>query len=192
MQSTASTAAAATAAAKVLSVHRSRGHHFSKDEAPHITLVEGQGVLGDAHCGITVKHRSRVAKDPFSPNLRQVHLMHDELFDELRAKGFDVHPGALGENITTHGLDLLSLPEGTELQVGDEAIVKLTGLRNPCAQIDKFRRGLMAAVLDKTPDGQVIRKSGVMAVVLQGGDVAAGAAIRIKLPPSPHRALQVV
>ena len=181
-----------TATATVTSVHRSRGHHFSKDEAPHITLIEGQGVLGDAHCGITVKHRSRVAKDPFSPNLRQVHLMHDELFDELRAKGFDVQPGALGENITTHGLDLLSLPEGTELQLGDEAIIKLTGLRNPCAQIDKLKRGLMAAVLDKTPGGQAIRKSGVMAVVLLGGNVAAGAAIRIKLPPLPHRALQVV
>ena len=192
MHSAASTATTATAAATVMSVHRSRGHHFSKDEAPHITLVEGQGVLGDAHCGITVKHRSRVAKDPFSPNLRQVHLMHDELFDELRAKGFEVQPGAMGENITTHGLDLLSLPEGTELQVGDEAIIKLTGLRNPCAQIDKFKRGLMAAVLDKTPNGQIIRKSGVMAVVLLGGNVAAGAAIRIMLPPSPHRALKVV
>ena len=187
-----SAATATTIAATVISVHRSRGHHFSKDEAPHITLVEGQGVLGDAHCGITVKHRSRVAKDPFSPNLRQVHLMHDELFDELRAKGFEVQPGAMGENITTHGLDLLSLPEGTELQVGDEAIIKLTGLRNPCAQIDKFKRGLMAAVLDKTPNGQIIRKSGVMAVVLLGGNVAAGAAIRIMLPPSPYRALKVV
>ena len=178
--------------ATVASVHRSRGHHFSKDEAIAITLLAGHGVEGDAHCGITVKHRSRVARDPFEPNLRQVHLMHDELFDELRAKGFDVLPGALGENITTHGIDLLALPQGTELHLGHAAIIQLTGLRNPCAQIDKFRRGLMAAVLDKTPDGQVIRKSGVMAVVLQGGDVAAGAAIRIKLPPSPHRALQVV
>ena len=178
--------------ATVVSVHRSRGHHFSKDEALHITLIEGHGVEGDAHCGVTVKHRSRVAKDPFSPNLRQVHLMHDELFDELRAKGFDVMPGAMGENITTHGIDLLCLPEGTELHVGDQAIIKLTGLRNPCAQIDKFKRGLMAAVLGKTSDGKLIRKSGVMGIVLSGGVIATGHAIRVKLPALPHLAMQVV
>jgi MOSC domain len=183
---------AVAALATVVSVHRSRGHHFSKDEVPVITLMEGYGVEGDAHCGITVKHRSRVAKDPFAPNLRQVHLMHDELFDKLRAKGFDVQPGALGENITTHGLDLLSLPEGTELHVGDSVVIKLTGLRNPCAQIDKFKRGLMAAVLGKTADGQLIRKSGVMGIVLQGGSLCAGLGIRVKLPALPHRAMQVV
>ena len=176
----------------VVSVHRSRGHHFSKDEADGIQLIEGHGVEGDVHCGITVKHRSRVAKDPFAPNLRQVHLMHDELFDELRLQGFDVMPGALGENITTHGIDLLGLPEGTELHLGNEAIVKLTGLRNPCGQIDKFKHGLMAAVLDKTSDGKLIRKSGVMGVVVQGGRVAAGQGIRVKLPTSPHCAMQVV
>ena len=187
-----STVTTATPAATVVSVHRSRGHHFSKDEASAITLIEGHGVEGDAHCGITVKHRSRVARDPFAPNLRQVHLMHDELFDELRAKGFDVMPGALGENITTHGIDLLALPEGTELHLGDEAIVKLTGLRNPCGQIDNFKRGLMAAVLDKTSDGAVIRKSGVMAVVLQSGSVCPGQSIRVKLPVQPHQVMQVV
>jgi hypothetical protein len=178
--------------ATVVSVHRSRGHHFSKDAEPLIKLIEGHGVEGDAHFGITVKHRSRVARDPFEPNLRQVHLMHDELFDELRAKGFDVLPGAMGENITTHGIDLLAFPEGTQLHLGDEAVVKLTGLRNPCAQIDNFKRGLMAAVLGKTGDGQLIRKSGVMGVVLRGGVVGAGHAIRIKLPALPHHALQVV
>ena len=176
----------------VVAVHRSRGHHFSKDEADVIQLIEGHGVEGDAHCGITVKHRSRVAKDPFAPNLRQVHLMHDELFDDLRAQGFDVMPGALGENITTHGIDLLGLPEGSELHLGDEAIVRLTGLRNPCAQIDKFKHGLMAAVLDKTSDGKLIRKSGVMGVVVRGGSVAAGQGMRVKLPASPHRSMQVV
>ena len=178
--------------AQVIAVHRSRGHHFSKDEAPAITLIEGHGVQGDAHCGITVKHRSRVAKDPFAPNLRQVHLMHDELFDELRAKGFDVLPGALGENITTHGVDLLALPEGTELHLGDGAVVKLTGLRNPCAQIDNFKRGLMAAVFDKTSDGKLIRKTGVMGIVLRGGSVGTGQGICVKLPALPHRAMQVV
>ena len=177
---------------QVVAVHRSRGHHFSKDEANTIRLIEGHGVEGDAHCGITVKHRSRVARDPFAPNLRQVHLMHDELFDELRAKGFDVLPGAMGENITTHGIDLLALPEGTELQLGDEAVIKLTGLRNPCAQIDNFKRGLMAAVLGKSSDGKLIRKSGVMGVVLQGGVVGAGQAICIRLPALPHQAMQVV
>ena len=176
----------------VVAVNRSRGHHFSKDEADVIQLIEGHGVEGDAHCGITVKHRSRVAKDPFAPNLRQVHLMHDELFDDLRAQGFDVMPGALGENITTHGIDLLGLPEGSELHLGDEAIVRLTGLRNPCAQIDKFKHGLMAAVLDKTSDGKLIRKSGVMGVVVRGGSVAAGQGMRVKLPASPHRSMQVV
>ncbi len=181
-----------TTTATVVSVHRSRGHHFSKDEAPSITLVEGHGVEGDSHCGITVKHRSRVGKDPFAPNLRQVHLMHDELFDELRAKGFDVMPGSLGENITTHGIDLLALPEGTQLHVGDEAVIKVTGLRNPCAQIDNFKRGLMAAVLDKTSDGALIRKSGVMGIVLRGGVIGAGHTIRIKLPALPHQAMQVV
>ena len=176
----------------VVAVHCSRGHHFSKDVADVIQLIEGHGVEGDAHCGITVKHRSRVAKDPFAPNLRQVHLMHDELFDDLRAQGFDVMPGALGENITTHGIDLLGLPEGSELHLGDEAIVRLTGLRNPCAQIDKFKHGLMAAVLDKTSDGKLIRKSGVMGVVVRGGSVAAGQGVRVKLPASPHRSMQVV
>lgn len=178
--------------AQVIAVHRSRGHHFSKDEVPTITLVQGHGVEGDAHCGVTVKHRSRVAKDPFAPNLRQVHLMHEELFDELQAQGFDVLPGRLGENITTHGIDLLSLPEGTELHLGDGAVVRLTGLRNPCAQIDKFKRGLMAAVLGKTADGQLIRKSGVMGIVLHGGSVCAGQTIHVKLPASPHQSLQVV
>lgn len=118
--------------------------------------------------------------------------MHDELFDDLRAQGFDVMPGALGENITTHGIDLLGLPEGSELHLGDEAIVRLTGLRNPCAQIDKFKHGLMAAVLDKTSDGKLIRKSGVMGVVVRGGSVAAGQGMRVKLPASPHRSMQVV
>ncbi len=177
---------------EIVAVHLSRVHNFSKEAAPSIELIEGHGVHGDAHCGVTVKHRSRVAKDPFQPNLRQVHLIHEELFDELRGKGFDVFAGALGENITTRDLDLLSLPVDTELTIGDEAVIRLTGLRNPCHQIDKFKPGLMAAVLGRDADGQLIRKSGVMGVVLRGGLVRAGQAVSVRLAAPPHRPLQVV
>ncbi len=154
-----------------------------------ITLLAGLGVEGDAHCGITVKHRSRVAKDPAQPNLRQVHLIHAALFDELAAKGFIVAPGQLGENITTAGIDLLALPVDTELHLGATAVIRLTGLRNPCHQLDKFKRGLTAAVLDKTPDGQLVRKAGVMSIVVAGGVVCAGDTIAIHLPAQPHLAL---
>jgi MOSC domain-containing protein YiiM len=142
--------------------------------------------------GETVKHRSRVRKDPTAPNLRQVHLIHAELFDELRPKGFVVQPGELGENVTTRGLDLLALPTGTKLQLGDSAVVEITGLRNPCVQIDRFQPGLMAATLDKDVAGHLIRKAGVMAIVLSGGDVRPGDAIRVQLPDGPQRPLQVV
>src|SRR6202022_2157502 len=127
-------------------------HHSSKTPSPGIRLLEGLGVAGAAHMGETVKHRSRVRKDPTLPNLRQVHLIHAELFDELRAKGFAVAPGELGENITTSGIDLLALPAGTRLHLGASAIVEITGLRNPCIQIDNFQKGLMAATLDKDAD----------------------------------------
>jgi MOSC domain-containing protein YiiM len=136
--------------------------------------------------GETVKHRSRVAKDPTQPNLRQVHLIHEELFDELRPKNFTVRPGDMGENVTTRGIDLLSLPAGTRLHLGDSAVVEITGLRNPCIQIDRFQQGLMAATLDKDANGNLIRKAGVMSVVLAEGDVRAGDTIRIELPDSPH------
>jgi MOSC domain-containing protein YiiM len=149
-------------------------------------------VEGDAHCGVTVQHRSRVAQDPMQPNLRQVHLMHVELFDELRAKGFEVAPGDLGENIVTRGIALLDLPVGTELQIGASAVVRLTGLRNPCAQIDRFQRGLMSAVLDRDEQGKLVRKAGVMSVVLRGGVVGAGDEIAVRLPAGPHRRLERV
>lgn len=179
--------------AEVVAVHQSPRHTFSKESVAALTLIAGLGVQGDAHCGVTVKHRSRVAKDRFAPNLRQVHLLHEELFDELFARhGFEVAPGALGENITTRGIDLLGLPADTELRFGADAVVRLTGLRNPCSQIDTFKRGLMAAVLDKTTGGQLIRKSGVMAIVLTGGLVQGGQAVSIRLPAGPHRPLQVV
>jgi MOSC domain-containing protein YiiM len=161
----------------VAAVHRSSSHSFSKLAEDSIMLVEGLGVQGDAHMGRTVKHRSRVARDPTQPNLRQVHLLHAELFDELKAAGFAVWPGDLGENITTRGIDLLGLSAGTRLHIGD-AVIEVTGLRNPCSQIDRFQKGLMAAVLDRDAQGGLVRKAGVMGVVLAGGEVRAGDPIR--------------
>jgi MOSC domain-containing protein YiiM len=180
------------AGGEVAAVHRSAGHSFGKFAEDSITLVAGLGVAGDAHAGATVKHRSRVRRDPTQPNLRQVHLLHAELFDELMARGFAVWPGDLGENVTTRGVDLLALPAGTRLQLGDQALVELTGLRNPCSQIDKFQQGLTAAVLDRDPKGGLVRKAGVMAVVLTGGDVRAGDAIAVTLPPGARVPLEPV
>lgn len=178
--------------ARVLAVHRSSSHGFSKHAEEEITLVEGLGVEGDAHAGTTVKHRSRARRDPHAPNLRQVHLLHAELFDELVARDHPVFPGELGENITTRDLDLLALPAGTRLRIGDSAEVELTGLRNPCSQIDRFQPGLMAAVLDRDATGAIVRKAGVMAVVRRGGTVRPGDTILVQLPPVPHHALQPV
>lgn len=177
--------------ARVEAVHRSSSHSFSKYAEDAITLVPGLGVQGDAHAGATVKHRSRVRRDPAQPNLRQVHLVHAELFGELMAAGFAVWPGDLGENVTTRGIDLLALSAGTRLLLGPQAVVEVTGLRNPCSQLDKFQPGLMHAVLDKLPDGRLVRKAGVMAVVLQGGEVRAGDAIEAVLP-ADHRPLEPV
>ncbi|MDW5444893.1 MOSC domain-containing protein [Polaromonas sp. SM01] len=180
------------ATATVVAVHRSSGHSFSKFAEEAIRLVAGLGVSGDAHSGVTVQHRSRVARDPSQPNLRQVHLLHTELFDELLAAGFAVRPGDLGENFSTRGLDLLALPTGTRLHLGQTAIVEVTGLRNPCSQLDHFQQGLMAAVLARDSTGQLVRKAGVMGVVLTGGEVRAGDAIRVALPRPPHRPLAPV
>ena len=173
----------------ILAVAQRRGHHFSKTPSLAIRIVEGLGVEGDGHAGVTVKHRSRMRRDPTQPNLRQVHLIHAELFDELAAKGFIVKPGDLGENVTTQGIDLLTLPQGTRLHLGDSAVVEVTGLRNPCIQIDNFQKGLMAATLDQAADGALIRKTGIMSVVLAGGDVRPGDAIRVELPAGEHKAL---
>ncbi len=171
---------------RVASVSLSAGHSFSKGLLPRITLLAGLGVLGDAHCGALVKHRSRVAVDPTQANLRQVHLLQTELFAELQDQGFDVANGDLGENIATAGIDLLALPTGTLLHVGAQACVRITGLRNPCGQIENHRAGLLQAVLGRSPEGKPIRKTGVMAVVLTGGDVTIGDAIRVHMPPLPH------
>ena len=173
--------------ATVHAVARDKSHRFSKSPAMFIRLIAGHGVEGDAHAGPTVKHRSRVARDPSAPNLRQVHLLHHELLTEL-----DIPPGALGENITTSGIDLLSLPEGTKLTLGPTATIAITGLRNPCSQIESYRPGLLRAVLTRTPDGTTLRKSGIMAIVLTDGDIHPGDPITITLPPGTPRPLAVV
>ncbi|HEY3892070.1 MAG TPA: MOSC domain-containing protein [Bradyrhizobium sp.] len=176
----------------VVAVSLRAGHHFSKTPSLGIRLLTGLGVADDGHMGATVKHRSRVRKDPTQPNLRQVHLIHAELFDELRAKGFTVKPGELGENITTSGIDLLTLPAGTRLHLGESAVVEITGLRNPCIQIDHFQHGLMAAALDHDAVGNLVRKAGIMSVVVKDGEVRPGDAIGVELPGTPHRRLQPV
>lgn len=177
---------------RVAAVHASPTHTFHKQSQPVIRLLVGLGVEDDAHCGATVKHRSRVAQNPDQPNLRQVHLMHAELFDELEAAGFTVAPGELGENITTRGVDLLSLPVGTRLELGESAVVELTGLRNPCSQIEGFQKGLLAAVLGRDEAGSLVRKAGVMGIVIASGLVRPSNPIRITLPPLPHRPLERV
>jgi MOSC domain-containing protein YiiM len=178
--------------AVVTAVSCSSEHAFSKQRKSSIRLLAGLGVEGDAHMGAQVKHRSRVAQDPTQPNLRQVHLIHAELHDELQAAGFAVSAGQMGENVTTRGVNLLSLPVGTRLYLGSAAVVELTGLRNPCAQLDRFQPGLLAAVLDRDEHGRLIRKAGVMAVVLADGEVRPGDSIRIALPAQPHQALERV
>jgi len=171
---------------KVCSVSRSSEHGFSKGVCASIELIEGVGVVGDAHAGATVKHRSRVAIDPTQPNLRQVHFIASELLDELKDKGFSLSLGDLGENILTEGIQLLDLPKDTLLKIGSEAVVRVTGLRNPCKQIENFRSGLLAAVLDKDENGGVVRKAGVMGTVEVGGMVALEDPIQIEYPSQPH------
>ncbi|WP_158925069.1 MOSC domain-containing protein [Acidisphaera sp. S103] len=161
-------------------------HRFSKQPRMWIRLLAGLGVEGDAHLGTTVQHRSRVARDPMQPNLRQVHLLHRELLETLRDQGFVIGPGDIGENILTGDVDLLGLPTGAVLRIGETAEIRVTGLRNPCVQLDRFKPGLMKATLDRDAEGNLIRKAGVMAVVLTGGEVRPGDAIKIILPPGPH------
>jgi MOSC domain-containing protein YiiM len=175
----------------VVSVARSCEHRFSKPLVPQINLLAALGVEGDAHCGVTVKHRSRVAVDPSQPNLRQVHLLQSELLAEVADKGFSVAPGALGENILTSGIDLLALPRDTLLNIGT-ATLKITGLRNPCQQIDQFQPGLLKLVVDRKADGGLIRRAGIMAIVLHGGTVKPDDAIEVILPPEPWQALDRV
>ena len=179
-------------AAYIQALARDGAHRFSKQPVDNLKLLIGLGVEGDAHAGVTVKHRSRVARDPSQPNLRQLHLLHAEIFAELAPQGFALKPGDIGENVTTRGLDLLGLGTGTRLCLGREAIIEITGLRNPCAQLDHFQAGLMAAMLGRDEAGGLIRKSGVMAIVLQGGVLRQGDPIMVIPPASPHRPLQPV
>ncbi|WP_092095807.1 MOSC domain-containing protein [Curtobacterium sp. UNCCL20] len=176
----------------VVAVARDSDHRFSKPVVEEITLVENWGVDGDAHAGTTVQHRSRVARDPSQPNLRQVHLLHAEVFDEVASEGFQVAPGEMGENVTTRGLDLLGLPTDTLLHLGDDACVRVTGLRNPCQQINGFEPGLLRAVLGRAEDGTVVRKGGVMGVVVAGGVIRPGDAIRVELPAGEQQPLSPV
>jgi MOSC domain-containing protein YiiM len=168
------------------------GHGVGKTLRPAVTLLPGLGVEGDAHLGERVQHRSRVRRDPDEPNLRQVHLIGAELHDELRGRGFHVGAGAMGENVTTRGVDLLALGAGTRLRLGGDAVVEITGLRNPCRQLDDLQRGLMAATLDRDEDGRLIRRAGVMGIVVAGGVVRLGDPVEIDPPPGPHRALEPV
>lgn len=176
----------------VTAVSRSATHTMSKRNEAVIRLVAGLGVEGDAHAGETVKHRSRVRRDPTQPNLRQVHLLHAELHDELAAAGFDVAPGRLGENVTTRGVDLLALPAGTRVRLGNSAVVVVTGLRNPCAQLDGIQPGLMAATLSLDEQGDLVRKAGVMSVVVESGEVRPSDTVRLEVPAPPHEPLRPV
>jgi MOSC domain-containing protein YiiM len=171
----------------------SKGEYsFTKPNRDSIMLLAGLGVEGDVHAGVTVKHRSRVAQDPTQPNLRQVHLIHEELFAEVGTEGFKVLAGDLGENITTRDIDLLGLPVGTLLRIGDHAVLEVTGLRNPCLQIDNFQEGLLKQVVGRDEAGNIVRKAGIMSIVKQGGAVRPGDTIQAELPSGPHRPLQRV
>lgn len=177
----------------VVSVARDGTHNFAKPPQSTIRLVAGLGVEGDAHAGVTVQHRSRLAKTPDAPNLRQVHLIHAELFTELEAAGYSVRSGEMGENITTSGIDLLALPRGARLKLGPSAIIEITGLRNPCRQIDdNIGRGAMAAVLRRNDDGALRRLAGVMAIVVESGEVRAGDPIDVVFLPADRVALEPV
>jgi hypothetical protein len=177
---------------RVVSVSARKGHGLGKTVSLFVTLIEGQGVAGDAHCGVTMKHRSRAAQFPDMPNTRQVHLIGDELLDELAGKGFRVSPGELGENILTHGIDLAVLPAGTDLSFPSGAVFRLTGLRNPCRQLERHTPGLMSALIERATDGTLVRKGGVMGIVTRGGDIQAGDGFTVTLPTTPHVPLQPV
>ena len=167
-------------------------HSISKPNLGSIRLIAGLGVADDAHQGKTVQHLSRTVGGPSGPNLRQVHLIHAELHDELRKNGFCIAAGQMGENITTRGIDLIGLPLGTRLILGSSAVVEITGLRNPCAKLEELQKGLMRAVLGRDDEGRLVRKAGVMSIVVSGGEVGVGDPIAVELPPLPHRRLEVV
>ena len=176
-------------AATVVAVSRSAKHTLGKGNQEAIQLLEGLGVEGDAHAGVTVKHRYDARYNPTKPNLRQVHLIDTELHNELREQGFNLTPGQMGENITTEGIDLLNLPTGTRLRFGESATIEITGLRTPCSQLEHIQPGLLKAVISKDEQGNTIRRCGIMAIVLSGGPVNVGDIIIIELPAAPHQPL---
>ena len=178
--------------ATVVAVSKSATHTMSKPNVDSIYLLAGLGVEGDAHTGVTVKHRSRVAQDPTQPNLRQVHLIHSELHDEIRALGFEIVPGQMGENITTKGIQLLDLPRHTRLHIGENAVIEIIGLRNPCQQLNGLQEGLMQAVLGRDENNNLVRKAGVMGIVVQSGVVYPDDRIVIELPQPPFLPLERV
>lgn len=177
---------------KVMALSKRDVHGFSKVNCDRLNFLQGLGIEGDAHCGETVKHRSRVAQDPNQPNLRQVHLLPAELLAELVSKGFNVQAGSIGENVLTQGIDLIHLPQKTRLRLGQHVVLTVTGLRNPCAQLDNYQKGLTKAVLDRDSAGNLVRKSGVMATVEHGGEVKLGDLIEVMLPAEPHLPLERV
>ena len=177
---------------RVVAVARDAEHRFAKSVEVAITLMPGLGVAGDSHSGATVQHRSRLARTPGAANLRQVHVIHAELLEELAEAGFDVGPGQLGENVTTRGIDLLRLPRGARLRLG-AALIEVTGLRNPCRQIDaNVGPGAMAATLGRAADGSLVRKAGVMAIVVEGGEVRAGDDVTVEHIPETAEPLAPV
>lgn len=177
---------------RVIALSKDSEHRFSKEVCDSLMFLAGLGIEGDAHCGKTVQHRSRVKVDPTQPNLRQVHLIHSELLVQLQEQGFAVKAGTMGENVLTQGIALLNLPKDTLLKLGQEVVLKVTGLRNPCAQLDHYQQGLTKAVLERDEKGDLIRKAGVMAVVIKGGVVNVGDSIELKLPDFPHEPLERV
>ena len=177
---------------KVLAVSRSAKHGVGKIPQDAIRLLAGLGVEGDAHAGTTVQHLYRMKLDPTAPNLAQVHFLHAELFDEMASKGFALEAGTLGENVLTQGIDLINLPTGTIFRIGAEAVVEISGIRDPCKQIDRIAKGLTKTLFDRDIDGGVVRKAGIMGVVVTGGTVTPGDTIAVTLPPEPHRRLVVV
>jgi MOSC domain-containing protein YiiM len=177
---------------RVIAVCAGPKHGVRKPHRARIRLLTRLGVEGDAHLGATVQHLSRMERDPAQPNLRQVHLIHAELHDELAAAGLRVGAGDMGENVTTRGVDLLGLPRGTRLRLGPDAVLEVTGLRNPCVQLEAIAPGLLAAVLGRDPNGELVRKAGIMGVVVADGEIAPGDPVRVELPPEPHEALDIV
>lgn len=177
---------------KIISLSKDQGHHFSKKLCSSLLFLKGLGIEGDAHCGEIVKHRSRVKADPNQPNLRQVHLIHSELISELRSLGFNVEAGTMGENVLTQGIDLLSLPKNTLIKLGNDVVLRVTGLRNPCGQLDNYQKGLTKAVLARDAEGNLLRKAGIMTVVESGGTVKTGDLINLERPDEPHEKLERV